>query len=194
MHVQLAPGESVSMATRAAAESALARPGVDAVLLPLKPRGEGRLPRAARRYLAAWDARYLHPMNFFAPAARVASREALPGPRNADAAPALEAILARGGRIEALRDAPVECGIADDLSTWTGWARAEGEAWGRLAAREPRFRGFLPPPPGRHAGWQVPRRVVEELQCTRSPSPLLLLLHLLREASFSAGAHKPGPF
>jgi hypothetical protein len=190
VHVQLAPGESLPDATRAAAQAALADPRVAGVLLPLRPEGERALARAARRYLAAWDARFLHDMNYFAPAVRVATREALPGPRNADAAPFLADALDKGLRVVALRDAPVAWTLRD-LSAWTAWARAEGEAWGALAARAPRFRGFLPPRWATHNVRQLPRRVIEELQAVRSPAPLPLLLHLARESAFAHGCAQP---
>jgi hypothetical protein len=188
VHVQLAPGEALAPGTRAAAEALLARPEVAAVLLPLRPAGDWPLARAARRYLAAWDARFLHPMNFFAPAARAATREALPGPRNADAAPFLADALDRGLRIEALPAAPVASSMAADLAAWVAWARAEGEAWGRLAARDARFAGFLPPRWATHNLRQMPRRVIEEIQAVRSAAPLPLLLHLSRESAFAQGA------
>ncbi|GEM_PF-6987652 len=190
VHVQLAPGEALAPGARAAAEAVLARPEVAAALLPLRPAGDWALARAARRYLAAWDARFLHPMNFFAPAARAATREPLPGPRNADAAPFLADALDRGLRIEALPGAPVAAPMAADLGSWVAWARAEGEAWGRLAARAERFRGFLPPPWAVHGLRQMPRRVIEELQAVRSPAPLPLLLHLARESAFARGCQR----
>jgi hypothetical protein len=43
VHVQLAPGESLPDATRAAAQAALADPRVAGVLLPLRPEGERAL-------------------------------------------------------------------------------------------------------------------------------------------------------
>jgi len=165
---------------------------VEAVLLPLVPQGEGAFPRAARRYLAAWDRRFLHRQNFFAPATRCATRAPLAGARNADAAPVLAAAIARGARVEALAAAGVATRMGDDLARWVAHFRAEGEAWGSLAAREPAYAGFLPALTRR--GWwrhnllQLPRRTIEVLEAVRSPSPLPLALHLAREAAFTAGS------
>jgi hypothetical protein len=187
VHIQLAPGEVLAPGTRALAEACLAQPGVEAVLLPLRPAGDWALARAARRYLAAWDARFLHPMNFYAPAARAVTRVPMTGPRNADAAPYLADLLATGARIEALADAPVLAPIAADLGTWTSWARAEGEAWGRAGRTDPRLRPFVDGRWARHMVQQLPRRVIESLQATKSAAPLPLVLHLARESAFTAG-------
>lgn len=187
MEVALAPGESLLPGTREALDAIFADAQVAAALLPLVPQGADALPRAARRYLDAWDRRFLHPQNFFAPATRVASRERLPGPRNADAAPALADALDKGRRIAALRAGGVATRMADDLSAWSAHFCAEGAAWRALATREERFRGFAPPAPLRHNLRQAPRRVIEALQAVRAPAPLVLLLHLTREAAFSRG-------
>jgi hypothetical protein len=191
VHVHLAPGESLSPGTREALDALFDDPRVGAVLLPLLPMGEGAFPRAARRYLAAWDVRFLHRQNFFAPASRVASRAALPGPRNADAAPTLAALLDVGGRIEALHEGGVSTPIARDLGAWTAWAREEGRAWGALAARDARFRGFLPattrPAWWRHNVAGAGHRLVEIHQAVKAPAPLAWLLHASREAAWTAG-------
>lgn len=187
MNVSLAPGESLLPGTSEALDELFADARVEAVLLPLVPQGERALARAARRYLGAWDRRFLHAQNYFAPAARVVSRTPLPGPRNADAAPALAALLDQGGRVEALATHGVATRVGDDLSAWTGHFRAEGEAWGALAARDPRFSAFLPPPWWRHNVAQLGRRVIEGAQALRSVAPLPLLLHLTRESAWSQG-------
>ncbi|HVM44333.1 MAG TPA: hypothetical protein VM582_00255 [Candidatus Thermoplasmatota archaeon] len=197
MHVQLAPGESLLPDARARLEALFEDARVEAVLLPLVPQGERALPRAARRYLAAWDARLLHPQNFFAPAARVASRAPLAGWRNADAAPALADALAAGRRVEALRESGVATRIADDLGAWTRHFRAQGEAWARLARERPDLARFAPPSWWRHNVAQAGRRVIEALEATRAPDPLVLALHLAREAAYSdvatAGQHSSRP-
>lgn len=191
MHVHLAPGESLLPGTEEALGALFASPRVGAVLLPLVPAGEGAFPTAARRYLAAWDARFLHPQNFFAPATRVAARAPLPGFHNADAAPALAALLDAGGRIEALHAGGVSTPVGRDLGTWTSWAREEGRAWGALAAKDARFRGFLPattrPAWWRHNVLGAGHRVVEIHQAVKAPSPLAWLLHAAREAAWTAG-------
>lgn len=193
MHVALAPGESLLPDARAPLATLFEDPRVEAVLVPLVPQGEHALARAARRHLALWDARLLHAQNYFAPAARVASRAPLPGWRNADAAPRLAEALARGGRIEALRGAGVACRIADDLGAWTAHFRAEGAAWRALAARDARFARLAPPPWWRHNVAQVARRVIELLEAQRRVDPLVLGLHLARESAFSADAPVPQP-
>ena len=190
MHVHLAPGESLLPGTREALEALFADPLVDAALLPMVPAGEGAFPRAARRYLAAWDARFLHRQNFFAPASRVAARVPLPGPRNADAAPHLAALLDQGRLVETAGPG-VATPVAADLGAWTRWAREEGRAWGALAARDARFRGFLPAL-GRGAWWrhnvlQMHRRAVEVHQAVRRPAPAAWLLHATREAVWTGG-------
>lgn len=191
MHANLAPGESLLPGAREALEAIFADVRIEAVLMPLMPQGEGAFPRAARRYLAAWDRRFLHRQNFFAPASRCATRAPLAGWRNADAAPALAAVLARGGRVGALPAAGVATRIGDDLARWVAHFRAEGEAWGALAARESAYAGFLPATTRR--GWwrhnvlEVGQRTIEELEAVRGPSPLPWLLHLAREAAFSDG-------
>ncbi|HWH08603.1 MAG TPA: hypothetical protein VNX21_05340, partial [Candidatus Thermoplasmatota archaeon] len=81
MHLQLDAGESPAPGTREACARLLDDPQVAAVLVPLRPSGGSRAERAAARYLAAWDARLVHENTAFAPAARAATREALPGPR-----------------------------------------------------------------------------------------------------------------
>ena len=195
MHANLAPGERLLPGAEAALRQLLARPEVEAVLVPLVPEGEGVLARAARRYLRAWDARFVHPQNLFAPAARVVTHAPLPGPRNGDAAPFLRDVLARGGRIEALPVEGVATRIAEDLARWTGHFRAEGEAWGALAARDRELRRLLPVTT--RAGWwrhnvlQCGRRTIEELEAVRSPAPLPWILHLTREAAFGAGCMAP---
>lgn len=187
MYVALAPGESLLPGTRDAIDRIAADPSVEAILLPLVPQGEHALARAARRYLAAWDGRFLHAQNFFAPAARIASRSALPGWRNADAAPALADALDSGRRIEALRSpgAGVGCDIARDLAAWSAHFASQGHAWAQVAARDPRFARFAPAPWWRHNVWQAGRRSVEILQATRHADPLVWILHVQREAAFS---------
>lgn len=187
MYVQLAPGESLLPGTRDALTPFLADPRVEAVLVPLVPQGDHALARAARRYLAAWDARLVHSQNFFAPAARVASRHAPAGPRNAHAAPMLADALAGGKRIEALRvpAAGVATHIGDDLGAWSAHFRAEGRAWSELALRDPRFGGFAPPAWARHNLVQIGRRVIEILEARRGVDPLVVGLHLARVSAFS---------
>lgn len=186
MHVALAPGESLLPGTREALGKLFEDPRVAAVLVPLVPRGERALARAARRYLDAWDARFLHTQNFFAPATRVATREACRGWRNADHAPALADAIAAGARIGALREGGgVATRIADDLAAWSAHFRAEGRAWAVLAAREARFARFAPPPWARHNAFQAARRVIEVLEARRAADPLVVGLHLARESAFS---------
>lgn len=192
MHANLAPGESLLPGTRAAAEALLAEPDVAAVLVPLVPAGAGPLPRAARRYLAAWDRRFVHRQNFYAPASRCLTRAPLPGPRNADAAPFLAGAVAGGARVEALPEAGVASPVGHDLARWIAHFRSEGEGWGALASRDPSYAGFLPAL-RRGAWWrhnvlQVSRRTIEELEAVRSPAPLPWLLHLAREAAFTGGS------
>lgn len=190
MIIALAPGESLLPGTSEAIGALFDDPRIGAILLPLVPQGAGALPRAARRYLAAWDRRFLHPQNFYAPATRVATRTAPAGWRNAEAAPQLASLLATGARIEALTEGAlgVASGIGRDLGAWNAHFRAEGEAWGALARRDPTYARFLPPQWWRHNLAQLGRRVIEEAQAVRSPAPLPLLLHLARESAFSAGA------
>ena len=194
MHVHLAPGESLLPGTREALDAAFADPRVEAVLLPLVPEGRGLFPAAARRYLAAWDARFLHRQNFFAPASRVAARAALPGHRNADAARHLADALAHGRLVEALPGGSglgVSTPVARDVGAWARWAREEGRAWGRLAAEDARFRGFLPVR-ARRAWWRhnvagAAHRLVEVHQAMRGPALSGWLLHATREAAWTAG-------
>lgn len=191
MHANLAPGETLLPGAQEELRRLFAQPDVEAVLLPLVPQGEAPMPRAARRYLAAWDRRFLHRQNLFAPASRAVTRAPLAGWRNADAAPLLAQALARGARVEALPACGVVTPIARDLSSWVAHFRSEGEAWGALAARDASFAPFLPA--RSRGGWwrhnlrQLPRRVIEELEAVRSPAPLPLLLHLVREAAFADG-------
>lgn len=189
MHVALAPGETLLPGTQEALDVLFARADVDAVLLPLVPQGEGALPRAARTHLATWDARFLHRQTFFAPASRAATRAPLPGPLNAHAAPYLADTIGRTRVVEALPAHGVVTGIGRDMGTWVAHFREEGRAWGWLAAREPRFRPFLPALT--RAGWwrhnvlQAPRRTGEILQAQRSAAPLPWLLHLAAESAFT---------
>lgn len=196
VHVALAPGERLRAGTREALEALLAsEPAVGAVLLPLVPEGEGWFPRTARRYVGAWDARFLHRQNWFVPLARVASRMPLPGHRAADAAPHLADLIQRGqSTVEVLAGAPdagVDTPLARDLGAWTAWASEEGDAWGRLAARDRRFPPFLPALSwggwARHNVLQSGRRLVEVLQARRGPDAGAWLLHATREAAWTAG-------
>lgn len=191
MHVQLAAGERLAPGAEQALAALFERPEVEAVLLPVVPEGEGALAVSARRYMAEWDRRFVHPQNFFAPASRAATRRPLPGPRNAEAAPCLADAIAGGRRVEALPGAGVLSPLARDLDAWLRWHRAEGLAWGALAAREPRFAPFLPARSAsgwwRHNVREAPRRVVEELESVRRPDALALLLHLTREAAWTGG-------
>lgn len=193
MHAALAPGESLLPGARERLDALFADARVEAALVPLVPQGPGALPRAARRYLDVWDARLLHAQNFFAPAARVASRAPIAAWRNADAAPLLADVIARGGRVEALREGGVATRIADDLSAWSAHFRAEGHAWAALAASDARFRRFAPAPWWRHNVAQAGRRVTELLEARRSPDPLALALHLARESAFCAPRDRPAP-
>lgn len=187
----LAPGEALAPGTADALDALFVAPDVDAALLPLVPEGAGAWQRAARTYLARWDARFVHRMNFYAPASRTVTRAPLPGPRNADAAPALAASIDHGRRVEALPAHGVVSPIARDLGTWVGAFREEGRAWGALAAREPRFAPFLPALDAR--GWwrhnlqQMPRRTIEVFEAVREPRALPWALHALREAAFTRG-------
>lgn len=194
MHANLAPGERLLPGTAEAAAALLAREGVEAVLVPLAPEGDASLARAARRYVAAWDRRFVHRMNFFAPASRVLTRAPLSGWRNADAAPVLADAIARGGLVEALPSSGVATPIARDLEAWRAWAAEEGAAWGALAAREPRFAPFLPVL-SRAAWWRHNvlhhwRRDVEALEAVRRPDALALLLHLVREATWTGACRR----
>lgn len=192
MHVVLAPGETLLPGTQEALREAFLDPGVGAVLLPLVPTGRTTFARAARRYVAAWDARFLHPMNYFVPAGRVALREPVsPGHCTAHAAPHLAALIDAGCRVEALPRSGVASPVGNDLGAWVAWARREGHAWGRLAARDASFRGFLPALS--KAGWlrhnviQSHRRVIEITQALRRAAPLEIGLHLAREAAWTRG-------
>lgn len=191
MHVPLAPGERLAPEARPLLEALFARPEVEAVLLPVVPEGEEALARAARRYMAAWDRRFVHPQNFFAPASRVASRAPLPGYLNAEAAPILADAIASGRRVEALPGVGVLSPLARDLDAWLRFHREEGRGWGRLAARAPRFARFLPATTPaawwRHNVRESGRRVVEELEAVRRADPLPLLLHVTREAAWTGG-------
>lgn len=192
MHVVLGPGESLLPGAEESLREAFLDPDVAAVLLPLVPTGRSAFARAARRYAAAWDARFLHPMNFFVPAGRVALREPVsPGPCTAHAAPHLAALIDAGCRVEALPRTGVASPVGDDLGAWIAWARREGHAWGRLAVRDDRFRGFLPALSrsawARHNVLQVHRRLIEVTQALRRPAPLEILVHLSREAAWTRG-------
>lgn len=193
VHVALAPGERLRAGTRERLDRLFASdPDVGAALLPLVPEGDGWFPRTARRYAAAWDARFLHRQNWFVPLARVASRAPLPGHRAADAAPHLADLIQSGrARVEVLPEGGVDTGLARDLESWTRWASEEGLAWGRLAARDARFPPFLPALSWggwtRHNVVQSGRRLVEVLQARRSPDAGAWLLHATREAAWTAG-------
>lgn len=191
MEAHLGPGETLEPGTAPAIDALLSDPEVFAVLVPLVPRGTGLLPRAARRYLSAWDGRFLHAQTWFAPAARVVARERLAGFRHGDAAPALADALEKGRRVEALRGGAVGCDLARDLSAWSAHWRAEGEAWGRAAARDARL---LPFATTRGHLLRPHRRVVEALQAqVGAPG---LLLHWTREAAWAGGceaALRPRP-
>lgn len=182
MRVHLGPGESFAKPSLDAARPLFDDPSVAAVLVPLVPTGDHLLARAARRYLAAWDGRFLHPQTFFAPASRALSRDALPGFRNGDWAGPLADALTKGARVVALREAAVECDIGRDLDAWTAHWRAEGEAWGRAAAKDARLRPFVTT---RAHLLRPHRRVVEALQA-RAGAPGVLL-HLAREAAWARG-------
>ena len=191
MRANLGPGERLLPGAAEAAARALEDPRVEAVLLPLVPEGAGAFPTLARRYLAAWDARFVHPQTFFAPAARAVTREPVPGWRSAEAAPRLARAIDEGRRVEALPGFGVASPFADDLDALLRWAREEGALWGRLAAREARFAPFLPVLD--RAGWwrhnvvQVQRRVLEASEAVKRPDAPLVLLHLAREAAFTGG-------
>lgn len=192
VHVALGPGETLLPGTADAVAKVLEDARVEAVLLPIVPSGAGPLPRAARRYLRAWDARLLHAQNFFAPATRVATRAQVSGHRNADAAPALARALDEGRRIEALREGGVASPVARDLGAWVAWAREEGAAWGALAARDARFARFVTAPTrgawAKHNVWRAPRRMGEVLEATRTARLLPVVLHATREAAFTGAA------
>lgn len=190
-HANLARGESLLPGAAEALDACFAEPDVEAVLLPLVPVGDHALARAARDYLRAWDARFVHRQNFFAPASRAVTRAPLAGWRNADAATTLAASIGTGQRVEALPEWGVSSPIAQDLGTWVSTFRDEGHAWGALAARDPRFAPFLPALT-RRAWWrhnvaQLPRRTIEVLEAVRAPRPLLWGLHELREAAWTRG-------
>lgn len=192
MHVALRPGETLLPGTREALDAWFAKDDVDAVLLPLVPAGDHALARSARRYLAEWDRRFLHRMNFYAPASRVATRAPLEGHRNADAAPLLADTIARGRRVEALQEGGASTDIARDLDAWVRWALDEGAAWGALARRDARFRGFLPARSRagwlKHNVWHATRRAGEIVEGTRRVDPLALMLHATREAAWTGAA------
>lgn len=165
--------------------------GAAFVLLRVEPEGERALARAARAYMARWDARFVHRQTWYAPMARVASRAPLPGPRLADAAPLLADAIGRGERVEAVAAPGVASALARDLDAWVRAWRAEGRAWGRAAASDARMRPFLPAVDRR--GWwrhnvrQMPRRAIEVAEAARGPKPLHGLLHATREAAFTGG-------
>lgn len=191
MHANLGPGERLGSGAGEAAAKLLEDPRVAAVLVPLRPEGAHALARAARAYLAAWDRRFVHRQNHFLPAGRVVTRGPLPGFRSADAAHFLADAIREGRFVEALPEHAVATPIARDLDAWLRAFEAEGRAWGRLAARDPRFPPFLPARSWR--GWarhnlrQAPRRVIEVLEAVRRPAPLVLTLHHVREAAWTAG-------
>jgi len=203
----LAPGETLDRAAReglAAMFHAEAR--LDIVLLPLRPAGASALERAATTYLSRWDRRFVHRMTVYAPAARVAVRDpaaakalaaaaeiaGVPAWTNAAWAPLAAGAIAAGRLVEARADLAVATPIARDLEVWREHFRAQGRAWGRLAARDAGLARFAPPP-SRAAWWrhnvrQVHRRLIEVLEGTSSASPLVIGLHVVREAAFTAGA------
>lgn len=191
MHVALAPDEALLPGAREAIGRAFDDPAVAAALLPLVPQGSAPLARAARTYLARWDGRFLHPQNYFAPAARVALREPAPGWRNGDWAPRLAEAIDEGRRVVALPAAGVASPLASDLGAWARHFRAQGLAWGALAARDARYAGFLPARGwsgwARHNLREQPRRTIEALQAVRTPAPLPWVLHVVREAAWSGG-------
>lgn len=190
VHLQLAPGERPSEGTLDAAARILEDPNVAAVLVPIEPEGASRTAAAARAYMAAWDARLIHDQTCFAPGDRVATREALPGPRAADAAPFLRRALDEGLRVVALREGVVRSPIAASLDAWVAWARGEGEAWGALARRDAGFARFAPagswPGWARHNVWHAWRRAGEVAQAMRRVDVEALWLHGLREAAWGA--------
>src|SRR5438067_12751816 len=102
MRAALGPGESLLPGAAEAAAKLFADPRVDLVLVALRPQGDGPLPSAARRYMAAWDARLLHRNTFFAPGARVISREPIDGWRAGEVAPLLARAIDAGRVVEAL--------------------------------------------------------------------------------------------
>lgn len=189
MHLALAPGESVDDATRERIRKLLEDPRVAAVLVPIVPVGASRVARAARRLMAAWDARLLHDNTSFALGARVATRVATRGWTAADAAPSLADALARGARVVALRDGAAASPVAWDLDAWIAWSRAEGGAWGALARRDPRFARMSPattrPAWWRHNVVQAHRRLGEVAQAMRGFDAEAALLHVVREAAWT---------
>ena len=189
VHLQLAPGESPAAGTPEACARLLEDPRVAAVLVPLRPEGGSRTARAARRYVAAWDARFVHDNAVYAPAARVAARVPPGGATSADAAEFLQDALDRGHRVAALREGAVLSPFARDLDAWVAWARGEGAAWGALARRDARFARLGPA--RTRGGWlkhnvaQVTRRVGEVTQALRRVDPPAAWLHLAREAAWT---------
>ena len=202
VHASLGPGETLLPEARDAAAKLLEDPRVAAVLVPLLPEGDAPLPRAARRYMAAWDARLLHRQTFYAPGARVltrsisegedaglqgrvGAREALAGWRAADAAPFLARAIDEGRAVEALPAAGVATPVARDLEAWLAWARREGAGWGALARRDARFRPFAPASWWGHNVLRAHRRAGEVAQAMRRADPLATLLHVTREAAWT---------
>lgn len=189
MRLHLAPGERADAATLTRAAALLDDPRIAAVLVPLVPDGDSRTARAARRYMSAWDARLVHDQTAWAPGARVATREPLPGWRAADAAPTLQRALDEGRIVRALRDGRVETPLARDLDKWIAWAREEGAAWGALARRDPRFARLSPAQSwsgwAKHNVLQLTRRAGEVAQATRRGDAGATWLHLAREAAWT---------
>lgn len=186
VHFALAPGESLLPGI--AERIATVPPDVAAVILPLAPQGEGRVALAARRYFAAWDARYHHDQTYYAPAARIASRVKLPGWTAADGAPTLARALDAGERVIALREPCVATHVAGSLDTFIAWSREEGAAWGRLARRDARFAPFATRSRAawwRHNVFEAHRRAGEVAQATRRFDPAVTLLHLARGSAWS---------
>ncbi|HEX2021868.1 MAG TPA: hypothetical protein VHH36_04100, partial [Candidatus Thermoplasmatota archaeon] len=144
MLLRLAPGERLLPGAEAAARAILEDPRVEAVLLRLDPEGDGAFARAARRQMRAWDGRLVHRQTCWAPGARVAVREGGAGWRAAGSAPLLADALERGRLVEAVPGPAVATPLGRDLETWRAAWRNEGRAWGALAARDARFRPFLP--------------------------------------------------
>lgn len=190
MEVALLPGERLLPDARDEAARLLDE-GAAFVLLRVEPEGGAALARAARAYMRAWDARFVHRQTWYAPMARVAAPAPLPGARLADVAPLLADAIARGGRVEAVAAPGVVAPMARDLDAWLRAWREEGRAWGRAAARDVRVRPFLPAldRPGwwRHNVRQLGRRAIEVAEASRGPKPLGWLLHSTREAAWTGG-------